>query len=182
MQSEVLDIYDENNKPLGVTKSRVDVHQNGYWHRTVHIYLIDQAGNYLVHLRSPDKDDHPNCWDTHFGGHVVAGKDYLQTALEELGQEIGLIAQVSDLLKGEVYKYDGAKNKEFMQTYYYRFAGDVSMLKFNDGEVVEVKWMNAKEIISSADVRPELWAGGIENFQTVDALYRSIYGEAEHQE
>ena len=167
MNSERVDIYDENNQPLGLTKTRAEVHQQGYWHRTVHLYLVNSKGEFLVHLRSPYKDQAPNCLDTRFGGHVTVGNDYLQTATKELQEEIGLVVQTTDLVLGKVYKHEGDKNKEYTQAYYYKYNGDISDLSFNDDEVVEVKWMPPDEIVKSMTDFPTKWAGKLVGFQDV---------------
>lgn len=141
MPEELFDIVDENNNPLGITKARIRVHKDGDWHRVVHIYVSNNNGEYLVHFRSPYKDLNPTKWDTRFGGHVAAGSDYDTTAITELSQEIGLNVGVSDLIPGKIHKYDGGTNREFVKQYFYTFDGDIADLKFNYGEVAEVKWM-----------------------------------------
>ena len=84
---ELFDLYDENNKPLGITKERSLVHKDGDWHRTAHIYIINKQGQFLVHLRSAQIDFCANCWDACFGGHVASGLNYEQTAVQELEEE-----------------------------------------------------------------------------------------------
>ena len=94
MQEELLEIMDENNQPLGFSKLRSQVHKDGDWHRVVHIYVTNNVGEFLVHLRSPNKDLNPGKWDTRFGGHVKAGSDYDDSAITELFEEIGLRVKV----------------------------------------------------------------------------------------
>lgn len=144
---EYFDLVDENNKPLGVKKERSLVHADGDWHNTVHIYIFNDKDKLLVHLRSPFKDLHPNCWDTRFGGHVLAGESLEETLVKELEEEIGIKANTEDFIKGMSYKYDGGKNKEFNNVYYYKWRGED--LIFNDKEVVKVKWMTIEEILES---------------------------------
>ena len=79
MEKEYLDLVDENNNLTGEKELRSVVHSTGLWHRTVHIYFFRKINNifeFLVHLRSKDKDLRPNCWDTRFGGHIKAGGGY----------------------------------------------------------------------------------------------------------
>jgi len=90
MVEEYFDIVDKENWPTGKVKLRSEVHRDGDWHQVVHIYIVDGKGNYLVHLRSVKKDLSPHKWDTRFGGHVKAGEEILETALAELGEEIGI--------------------------------------------------------------------------------------------
>lgn len=38
---EYLDIFDENNKPLGIIKEKSKVHEDGDYHRTAHVWIIN---------------------------------------------------------------------------------------------------------------------------------------------
>lgn len=44
MAEDLFDIVDENNQPLGFTKTRSEAHQGDFWHRTVHLYLVNEGG------------------------------------------------------------------------------------------------------------------------------------------
>lgn len=163
MKSESLDLVNENNELTGESKLRSVVHSTGLWHRTVHIYLfrkIDNEIELLVHLRSKDKDLHPNCWDTRFGGHIKSGESIEDAIKGELMEEVGLELEQGNLIKGEVYKRDHYPNREFTHSFYYRFDGDIATLKFNDGEVQEIKWMKSDDILDSMEKTPNLWSGG----------------------
>lgn len=160
MPEEYFDIVDENNNPTGEKKPRSEVHSSGLWHRTVHIYLFriqDNEIEFLVHLRSEKKDLNPGRWDTRFGGHLKAGQSNEQAVESELNDEIGLDIYLENLIVGDSFKRDRKNNKEFTQTYYYRFDDDISSLHFNDGEVQKVKWMKAKDIENSMTVDPKSW-------------------------
>lgn len=171
---ELFDIYNADQQPLGITKPRSEVHRNGDWHKAVHIYIVNIAGQFLIHLRSPLKDLKPNTWDTRFGGHVLVGDDYESTALKELAEEIGLRPEASDLQVGRRGSHDGNTNREHIQNYYYIFNGELSTLKFNDNEVVEVKWMSPEDIITDMNNNPEKWSGKPKGFTEIWEYYKSL--------
>ncbi|MFA5886505.1 MAG: NUDIX domain-containing protein [Patescibacteria group bacterium] len=175
MNEELFDIYDEQNKPLGMTKSRSIVHKDGSWHRVVHIYVINDQGQYLVHLRSPYKDLHPNCWDARLGGHVVAGMDYDQTAIEELKQEIGITVSLNNLISSKIHKSDNGTNREHSKIYFYKYNGELTDLQFNDNEVVEVKWMSPDDIIKSIEQNPQIWTTTIKGFRGINLIQDSLW-------
>lgn len=170
MKLELLDIVDENNKPLGIIKERALVHKDGDYHNTVHIYVLNDKDEFLVHFRAPFKDLYPSCWDTRFGGHVLAEDTIKNTAVKELEEEIGIKVEYKDLIKGITYKYDGngTTNREFNNVYYYKFR-EKDVVKFNDNEVVEVKWMLFEEILKSVKNNPEKWATRV---STVQKIYK----------
>lgn len=164
---EYLDIVDKNNVLTGEKKLRSEIHSQGLWHRTVHIYLFKIIENdvyFLVHLRAKNKDLHPNCWDTRFGGHIKSGGSIEDGIKSELMEEVGLELEQSSLIQGEVYKRDHNPNREFTHSFYYRFDGDIATLKFNDGEVQKIKWMESEDIIKSMTEEPEIWSGGMKGF------------------
>jgi len=167
MTDEYLDLVDENNTLIGKKKLRSEVHTTGLWHRTVHIYIfrkINEEIEFLIHLRAKNKDLHPNCWDARFGGHIKSGGSIKDGIKSELMEEIGLYLEQSNLVQGEVYKRDHYPNREFTYSFYYRFDGNIATLKFNDGEVQEIKWMKSEDIIKSITQEPGKWAGGKEGF------------------
>jgi isopentenyl-diphosphate Delta-isomerase len=164
---EYLDIVDENNVLTGEKRLRSEVHSQGLWHRTVHIYLfkiVDNEVSFLVHLRAKNKDLHPNCWDTRFGGHIKSEGSIEDGIRSELMEEVGLELERGSLIQGEVYKRDHSPNREFTHSFYYRFDGDIATLKFNDGEVQKIKWMDSEDIIESMTEEPEIWSGGTKGF------------------
>lgn len=156
IKNELFDIVDKNNKSLGIKKERSLIHKEGDWHNSVHIYVFNDKNELLVHLRSPLKDLHPNCWDTRFGGHIIAGETIENTAIKELGEEIGIKVEQQDLIRGSVYKWDGRTNREFNNVFFYRWQNG-NILNFNDGEVIEVKWMSKNDILNGIKENSEKW-------------------------
>lgn len=62
MNSELLDIYDDEDNPLG-TASRRDAHAKGYWHHTFHCWLARDTSTYrrlLFQQRQDTKDTFPD--------------------------------------------------------------------------------------------------------------------------
>ncbi|OHB23204.1 MAG: hypothetical protein A2939_02195, partial [Parcubacteria group bacterium RIFCSPLOWO2_01_FULL_48_18] len=173
---EYFDIVDENNSPTGERRLRSEAHSKGLWHRTVHIYLFKKTDEieFLVHFRSKTKDLNPNKWDTRFGGHLKAGESIQNAIKEELQDEVSLILEPSNLIQGETYKRDKYPNREFTNAYYYKFEGEVSLLKFNDGEVQEVKWMKSSTILESMSKEPEIWSGSKSGFTEIFNVLKSI--------
>lgn len=104
---ELLDIYDENNRPLSITKNRRKVHLDGDWHRTSQIWILNKKGDILCNLRSSGKDLFPLYWDLSIGGHVKSGDSYETTAQRELEEELGIQVRNSDLKFLADEKVDG---------------------------------------------------------------------------
>ena len=99
---ELFDLFDGDGAPLGVAKARRDVHRDGDWHRSVHIWVVlregsgvagaSQAPCFLFQRRSPEKDTWPGALDVAVTGHLRAGEailDGLREAREEIGLDLG---------------------------------------------------------------------------------------------
>jgi isopentenyldiphosphate isomerase len=57
---EYIDILDESGKPTGEKKSKKEVHEKGYWHRVVHLWLLNSRQELLIQKRSHEKDSYPD--------------------------------------------------------------------------------------------------------------------------
>jgi isopentenyldiphosphate isomerase len=181
--AEYIDIVTEDNEPTGEKRLRTEVHAQGLWHRSVHIYLFRaKTGQIeiLVHLRSKNKDLCPNKWDTRFGGHVKAGETIAEAVGGELHEEIGLRVEPDKLIQGETYKHDGGTNREFNPVYYYRFDGSTDSLKFNDGEVQKIRWMTEDEIKYAFHTEPENWGASLSGFEQVMKVLIAKLGKAKN--
>jgi 16S rRNA (adenine1518-N6/adenine1519-N6)-dimethyltransferase len=73
--AERFPVVDENDRQIS-TASRLEVHENNFRHRAVHILIFNHAGEILLQKRSPWKDRHPLLWDSSAAGHVEANEDY----------------------------------------------------------------------------------------------------------
>lgn len=85
---ELWDIYDKDRNFTGRTHRRGDRMQDGDYHLTVHVWLMNSKGEFLLTKRSPNKG-FPNLWET-TGGSALAGDDSLTAALREMKEETGI--------------------------------------------------------------------------------------------
>ena len=75
---EYLDILDENGKKTGQIALRKEVHSKGYWHKGVHIWIINSKKELLVQRRSANKDVYPNKLYISVAGHPVSGEKEIE--------------------------------------------------------------------------------------------------------
>lgn len=167
--TEYLDILQADGTPTGERKSRSDIHADGDWHATVHIYLFrkrDGCLELLIHLRSVYKDRYPSCWDTRFGGHVKSGETIDRTVTDELWEEIGLKRSSDAMMFGGTHQHIEPTNREIVYSYYCR-AQDEDELTFQDGEVQAVRWLTPEAVMAEMQADPGQWAASIEGFRKV---------------
>ena len=110
---EIFDIIDTQGNPTGETVTREKAHAEGIPHRTAHIWIIrekDGRAEVLLQKRSMNKDSFPGKFDTSSAGHIQAGDEPLESALRELGEELGIQATPEQLvfagLETEIYLSD----------------------------------------------------------------------------
>jgi isopentenyl-diphosphate delta-isomerase type 1 len=100
---EILDVVDENDNVIG-SATRGEIHERGMIHRAVHIFVFDTIGRMYVQRRSPQKDRFPGKLDSSAAGHVDSGETYKRAAIRELGEELGLEADLERILKVQASK------------------------------------------------------------------------------
>lgn len=157
---EILDIVDEYGEPTGKTACRNIIHEQGLPHRTSHVWIIRKHNNktqIIIQKRSSIKDCYPNCYDISSAGHIPAGSDYKESALRELREELGVIADPSELIfigyeKGSFsLEFYGKMFKDNQISKVFLLKKDVPLYEFTlqQEEVSKVKWIDIDECIDS---------------------------------
>ena len=132
---EYIDIYDENNNPLEKSKEKTQAHEEMDFHRTAHIWIINENKELLLQKRSANKKSHPNCWDISGAGHIRTGEDVLDGAIRELKEELGVIAKKNDLhFIATIKSTKNPKNKEFQYVYLLKCDNKIEDYVFEDNE------------------------------------------------
>ena len=96
---ELFDIVDAQGVPTGQQKRRADVHRDGDWHRSLHLWLVGGDGRdawMLFQQRGQGKDTFPGMLDSSVAGHLSAGET-VWDALRETEEEIGLPLTAADV-------------------------------------------------------------------------------------
>lgn len=154
---ELFDVRDADGSPSGIVQERGVVHREGLLHSTVHIWIVrrKENGGYevLLQKRSAQKDSNPGCYDISSAGHVEAGKDYLESALREMKEELGIDAQPEDLQEvgfhrgsfEAVFHGKPFRDEELSMVYLYRKEVSIAELTLQESEVESVRWMDYEE-------------------------------------
>ena len=154
---EIFDIVDENGIPTGETIQRTVAHDKGIRHRTAHIWIVRNTDNgceVLLQQRSYNKDSFPGRYDTSSAGHIRAGDEPLDSALRELGEELGIKAEPAALTY--IGKFPIQYEKEFFGkpfrdcevafVYLYTEPVDINALTLQAEVVESVKWFAIDEV------------------------------------
>lgn len=153
---EYIDIYDENNNPTGEVKEKQQAHEEGNFHRTVHVWIINDKKELLLQKRSANKKSHPNCWDISGAGHIRAGESIMNGIHRELKEELGVIVEEKDLEHIDIIKSTkDPKNMEFQYVYLLKLNKKIEEYTFEDNEVSEVKYIFYKELEKLVEEKAE---------------------------
>jgi isopentenyl-diphosphate Delta-isomerase len=87
---ELLDIVNEWGESTGQVLDKSTIHAQGLRHRDVHVWVTN-GRDLLQQQRNSDKSIMPDAWDISVGGHVGAGESYLDAAVRETHEELGLL-------------------------------------------------------------------------------------------
>lgn len=160
-EMELLEVLGEDGAPTGVVRERSLIHRDGDLHGTCHVWVARKGkeGRWevLLQKRSSGKDSYPGCWDISAAGHVRAGDGYLDSAVRELSEELGISAEAGALgfagwHRGEskgVFHGNLFKNREISAVYVYQ--GPAGELSLQAEEVEEVRWMDLLECIGAVE-------------------------------
>ncbi len=141
VSEELLDVVDEKDRVIDV-KTRGEIHALGLMHRAVHILVFNPQGELFLQKRSMTKDENPGQWDTSCAGHVDSGESYLDCAVRELEEELGIATDVplERLFHVQPSVFNGM---EHSPVYRCDYAGE---LHLQVEEIDEGRWLNAADM------------------------------------
>jgi len=149
---EYLEILDEKGDKTGGSKSFNEVHEQGFIHRTVHVWILNSKKELLIQKRAKNKRAHPGCWDISAAGHISAGQTSLEAAQREVMEELGI--EISESKFKFLFTVESRSilnngtyiNNEFQDVYIIPIDLDIITMKLEkDGEVEQVKFIDVEE-------------------------------------
>ena len=154
---EYFDVCDERGLPTGEIVERSVAHREGVRHRTAHVWVVRRKNGraqVLLQKRSANKDSFPGKYDTSSAGHIQAGDEPLESALRELGEELGIYAEPEQLAYAGSFeiKYEKEfygrvfRDNELAHVYVYEGPVDAGALTLQADEVERVDWFDLERV------------------------------------
>lgn len=154
---ELFDVLSESGERTETQKRRGDIHRDGDWHASVHIWIARRrlgGMEYLLQKRADNKDSFPGCYDAASTGHIDAGEDPITSAIRELREEIGVRARPSDLVLlfrkkvSEDNTFHGKRflNNEIKWVFLFKGALPDTNIDFEQDEISDVCWQSSEDI------------------------------------
>jgi isopentenyl-diphosphate Delta-isomerase len=174
---ELLDVVDDQGRPLNITKLRSQIHQNGDWHRTVHVWIKNSYREVLLQKRSLEKGSFPNMWDISCAGHIAAGQTNVAAAIREVREELGIIIHEKDLdylfmIKSQSIQHEGAfVDNEINDVYLVEKDLSLSEIHIQQEEISEVKWISIDHLKHALISKPQNFAPHEEEYEKLFAVF-----------
>ncbi|MFT4033499.1 MAG: NUDIX domain-containing protein [Siphonobacter sp.] len=154
---EAFELVNEQNLPLWKIKDRQAVHQDGDWHRSAEVWIINEDFELLLNLRHPDKDLFATLWDVCVAGHLQAGENYRTCALREVAEELGQKIPSSDLVFVDVWKMDGydttnqLHDREFAGVFVWKTNLPIQAFTPQADEIADLRFVPMKQVQSDLE-------------------------------
>jgi isopentenyldiphosphate isomerase len=139
---ELWDVYDKYRQKTGRTHERGNPIGEGDYHLVVHVWIINDKGEFLIQKRQPWKKGWPNMWDSSAAGAAVLGDSSIEAAIRETKEELGIDLDISKLEPLLTVKF----SRGFDDIWLIRQNIDINHLKLQYEEVADVKWASEEEI------------------------------------
>lgn len=150
MTNKLVDLFDENNKPLKLQKMLKDVHLCGEWHRVAHVWIYNSKGEILLQKRYRKKKLYPDMLDVTMHVHVSANELPIVTAVKAMESKLG-ISTIKDKLKligikKSQNKYEHVCNNEYFYAFAFKFDGKLENLEMKPDRMSSLQFVQITKI------------------------------------
>lgn len=140
-QKELFIVVDEKDKIVGY-KTRYECHHDrSLIHRSIGVFLFNSKGEVAFQKRSMTKDTSPGFYTMTASGHVAKGETYLQAALREMEEEIGVSSMQLEHVSTQLI--EDQREREIVCLFKGEYNGK---FKINKDEVEGVYYFNKSQI------------------------------------
>jgi isopentenyl-diphosphate delta-isomerase len=158
MPEEYLILVDEKDNPIG-TAEKIKCHlPNGLLHRAFTALIFDKNGRLVLTKRAKEKMLWPDDWDGTVASHPRESETYVSSGERRMPEELGIQCKLDYLFKFEyhvTYKDVGSEN-EICGTLI-GIVDDSSQFRQIEGEIDEIKWISAKDLLSELKINPKIY-------------------------
>ncbi len=154
---ELIDVLTAEGAPTGVAKSKADVHRDGDWHVSAHVWIVTPDDRVLLQRRAEGKENHPGLWDVSVAGHLSSGERAVEAAVRECREEIGLTLEPEELepigsMRSEQSLNGGRYlDREIHKLFLLRRELSIDALVLDAAEVAEVLLVSLEELEERAN-------------------------------
>lgn len=148
---EKWDLYTKYREKTGKECIRGEKIPDELYHLTVHVWIRNSKGEYLISQRSASRPAFPLMWEC-VGGSVLKGESSIEGALREVKEEVGLDLQKNagkllfSKIRGSDVEYECKEYNDIMDVWLFHYDGELQLEAATTDEVSACKWMTVSEI------------------------------------
>lgn len=145
--AEIIDLYNVDREPTGLTAVRGEPLPPGTFRMVVHVCIFNSKGEMLIQRRADDIAHWPSYWDVSVGGGARTRDTSRGAAHREIQEELGLDIDFNDKRPVITVNFsDGFDD-------FYTLETDISVddLCLQREEVAAARWANRDEIEAMID-------------------------------
>ena len=137
---EIVDVYDKRKEKTNKTSER-GKQKEGEFGLSVHIWIMNKEGKFLIQKRTRSRKRFPNMWSL-TAGAVDTGETSVEGAIREAKEEIGINIDKEELELMLSMK----RTNNFLDVWLVRKDIDIKDIIMQEEEVQEVKWVTKDEL------------------------------------
>lgn len=153
MKVEIINQYNNIGEKIGTIDKEI-AHKKGLWHKSVHVWILNNKNQILLQYRCADKKLYPNTWDVSFAGHIKAGENSIDALIREGKEELGIDVKIEKLnyifTNREEIKYKQIDSKEFVDVFILRQNVELENIVFQSDEVSNAKYVSIDNFLKLA--------------------------------
>ncbi|MEH7444163.1 GNAT family N-acetyltransferase [Bacillus sp. JJ1122] len=186
---ELWNVYDQHRQITDRIHERGVEMNDGDYHIVVHVWIMNDQGQFLIQKRQPWKKGWANMWDCSAAGSAILGDTSEQAAIREAKEELGIDL---DIARGErlfTVKFSCG----FDDVWLVRQNIPIEDLSLQEEEVADAKWGSEEEIkvmfkngefipfayldlfFESAKSPISLWKASIEDAEELLELQKEVF-------
>lgn len=154
MEHEMIDQYNIRGEKIGVVDKQI-AHRDGLWHKSVHVWIINEKKEVLLQYRCSDKSLYPDTWDASFAGHIGVGESSIEAVIREGKEELGIDVDLEKLeyifTNKEILLYNDIDSREFVDIFLLRQDIKLEDLVYQEEEVGGSKYVSVNEFFELAE-------------------------------
>lgn len=116
--------------------------QVGDYHVVVHVWIVNDQGQFLIQKRQPWKKGWSGMWDCAAAGSAILGDSSEQAAVREVKEELGIELDLNSSEKLFTVKFSCG----FDDVWFVRQNVEIETLCLQEEEVADAKWVTPHEI------------------------------------
>lgn len=153
--NEILAVVDENDEIIGEAQ-RGYIHKDGLLHREVYVYLIAYGKSVLLQKRTDN-----SLWNHSSSGHFPLHQGYLEAAVRECEEELGISINTKEFEEIAYKKYEAVKpngeiNNCFGKTYLVRKDIPLERFRADVSEVQAIGYFSKSELLHIMGLKEDI--------------------------